>query len=283
MIDVFTGTPGSGKSLNAVKKILARLMLRRRTIINFEMEFPGMIGKRVRMPIIWDNSMMLVENFVDFARKYHKKNIKGRVYEGQTLVVIDECQLLFDPEILKENDTRKIWKWFFTQHRKLGFDFLLITQHINNIDPGIRKLLERETIHFKLENNPSGKMFMLLIWLVTKLLGITLFISITRWIKFDIKMFRKAGFFTYRAWIANIYNTSNMFEADNEIEALLAKKAREKVGGAPLGENRPFPALEMQQAEEYAKELVNTQLLDIEATEWGVRFAIDNVQCTIDN
>ncbi|MCL2081002.1 MAG: zonular occludens toxin domain-containing protein [Oscillospiraceae bacterium] len=271
MIDIYTGTPGSGKSLNAVKKILQRLMMRRRTILNFEIELPGRLGRLARMPIVWDNSMVLVENFVEFARKHHKKNAKGRVYEGQTLVVLDECQLMFDPELMKENDTRKIWKWFFTQHRKLGFDFLLITQHINNIDPAIRKLLERETIHFKVENNPSGKMFMLLLWLFTKLLGITLFISVTRWIKFDIKMFRKTGFFTYRAWLANIYNTSNMFEADSELEASLILKARENAGGAPLGEDRRFTALEKQQAEEYAKELVGVSLLEVQTTEWGAR------------
>lgn len=271
MIDIYTGTPGSGKSLNAVKKVMTRLLMRRRVLLNFEVTIPKTLQKRMREPIIWDNSMILIENFVDFAQRRHKKNRKGRVYEHQTLVVIDECQLLFDKDMLTP-ESRKQWKWFFTQHRKMGYDFLLITQHIDCVDATIRKLLERETMHFKLENNPSTKMWMLLMWTIFKLLGITLFISVTRWIKFDIKMFRKTSFFTYQKWLEDVYNTSNMFDSNDAFDPPPVSRRRQKAGGAPLGENRPVAALETHDAETYAQELINVRLADyMETTTWGVK------------
>lgn len=270
-IDVYSGTPGSGKSLNAVKLILQRMLFGQRTITNFEI-VPPKGYKNSRQPIFWDNSQMTLKNIINFARKFHYRNIKGGYPEHQTLVIIDEAQLFFDKDFLTPK-TRRQWKYFFTQHRKLGFDFLLITQHVSMLDTSIRNLLERETSHFKFENAPSTNFLMLLFYWICRGLGITLFFAVTGWVHNDRKMFRSRKFFHYRAWLANCYNTSNMFGVDldefiRELEAededIKPKRRAGKRFEPPANEQ---PELEPQP--EQTREF--TPLRDWQSTQWGVK------------
>ena len=71
--------------------------------------------------------------------------------EGQTLVVIDECQIIFNCRDFGRKD-RNAWVTFFAQHRKLGFNVILITQSDRMLDRQIRSLVEEEVKHRKLNN-----------------------------------------------------------------------------------------------------------------------------------
>ena len=93
-----------------------------------------------------DNSELTVQALTDYARKNHKI---GK--EGQTLVVIDECQVKFNSRDFGKKD-RMDWVVFFTQHRKYGFDpFILIAQYDRMIDRQITCLIESEHKHRKVE------------------------------------------------------------------------------------------------------------------------------------
>src|SRR5690554_2581391 len=90
MISLYTGTPGSGKSLHAARDIVKRVRSGRKLICNFPIN-TSVIKRAKSEPLYWDNSEMTPQKFVSYALKNHKI---GK--EGQTLIVIDEAQILFN-------------------------------------------------------------------------------------------------------------------------------------------------------------------------------------------
>jgi len=97
-----------------------------------------------------DNSDLSVDYLIDFAKNNHRlKN--GHISEGQTWLVIDECQIIFNCRCW--NDKQRLrWCTFFTQHRKFGYNVILVTQNDRMIDRAIRSLIEYNVIHRKITN-----------------------------------------------------------------------------------------------------------------------------------
>lgn len=150
MISLYSGTPGSGKSLHVAEKIYYRLLSRNDVIatFNINLDVISKKGKRkIGKFVCQDYSNLTVKWLIDYAKNNHKI---GK--ESQTLVVIDECQIIFNPREFNRTD-RLQWITFFTQHRKLGYDFILITQFDRLIDRQIRSLIEYEYKHLKANNN----------------------------------------------------------------------------------------------------------------------------------
>ena len=125
MVYLYSGTPGSGKSTHAAQSILEAVRGKRpkRVIANFE----------VNLEILRDRAgyFTYVENSalkVPYLETFSKDVFKGkRIVEGGILLVIDEAQLLFSPMAWQET-WKDGWLGFFTQHRKYGYDIILITQ-----------------------------------------------------------------------------------------------------------------------------------------------------------
>jgi len=67
---------------------------------------------------------------------------KGKYSEGSGLLILDECQLIFNS---RKWDKNFEWIEFFTQHRKLGWNVILIAHSIDMIDSQIRPLAEYES------------------------------------------------------------------------------------------------------------------------------------------
>lgn len=192
MISLYTGTPGSGKSLHAARDIYYRLLSRNAVISSFAIDTDVIskhgkrrIGKYTHVPI-YD---MNVDFFRDYAKINHKQD-----KEGQTLVLIDECQLIFNSRMFQRKD-RLDWIIFFTQHRKYGFDFILITQFDRLIDRQIRCLIEFEYKHLKMNYNGF----------IGMILPFALFSVKKYW--YCIKEFMDGSAFFYSKKIASIYNT----------------------------------------------------------------------------
>lgn len=144
-ITLYTGTPGSGKSFHAAKDIVRRLKRGGGLICNFPVN-ENFVKKRKAHVEYWDNSELTAARLVKYAMEHHKI---GK--EGQTLIVIDECQIIFNCRDFGRKD-RNAWVTFFSQHRKLGFNVILITQSDRMIDKQIRCLVETEIKHRKLNN-----------------------------------------------------------------------------------------------------------------------------------
>ena len=180
MIWLYTGTPGSGKSVHVAKDIYWKLRKPEWVFANFEINRDFFWDKKHKKNsqkgifIERPNWKLNARWLIDFAKAYFSKDTKGRIIEGQALLVIDECQLIFNAREWQAND-RMEWTSFFTQHRKLGYNIILITQFDRLIDRQIRSLVEYEVKHRKLNN------YKLLGKICGLLLGGTAFMSITYW------------------------------------------------------------------------------------------------------
>lgn len=198
MISFYSGTPGSGKSLHVARTIYTRLRVSKKDVIA---TFP------IKMSAVNNNGKIKTGRFscmhysnitptflVDYAKSNHKHGI-----EGQTLVVIDECQIIFNPRDVAKSD-RRAWIDFFTQHRKLGFDFILISPNDRLIDRQIRALFEYEVRHLKANN----------LGLIGMLLPFPMFVARTYW--YSIKELMSSEFFFYRKKWSELYDSYLFFD-----------------------------------------------------------------------
>lgn len=153
MISLYSGTPGSGKSVHAAREIRERLIYEKSyTIGNFDINRSSL--KRSKGVFLYvSNARLTPERLVQFSRRL-SAHLGRRLKEGEILLVIDEAQLLFNAREW-QNLARTGWLSFFSQHRKYGFDILLIAQFDRMLDRQVRSLLEYNTIHRKVSN--AGK------------------------------------------------------------------------------------------------------------------------------
>lgn len=154
MIYLYTGMPGSGKSLHSASEIDFYFRKRRNVICNYELNHNFWSERKWRKAGIIrtvPDEELSVPYLVKFAEEHHVKDSKGNVKERQTLLVIDECQNKFNCRTWNQPD-RPQWAEFFRQHRKLGYTVILITQDISFMDKQIRKVIEFEYRHRNLKN-----------------------------------------------------------------------------------------------------------------------------------
>ena len=196
MIYFYSGTPGSGKSLHVAKDIYTKLKYKGNVIASFPVN-TNIISKNGKKEIgqfiYKDYSELTVQFLINYAQENH---VPGK--EGQTLVVIDECQIIFNPREFNRND-RLEWITFFTQHRKLGYNFILISQFDRLVDRQIRCLFEYEIKHRKINNFGIG-MF----------IPIPTFVAITLWYGLREKI--SSEFFFYTKKFGKLYDTSMFFQ-----------------------------------------------------------------------
>ncbi len=216
MIYLYCGTPRSGKSLHTAVDIVHKLRRGQDVIANFivndelirkkpfrtfmektgckfkDNQFTYKLGKFTYK----DNPELTVPFLVDYAKKNHKY---GK--EGQTLLVIDECSVQFNPRDFKRAD-RDAWVKFFQHHGKLGYNVILISQSDGLIDKQIRAFIEYKIIHRKVNNFKIGWIF--------SLFHIGLFIAVTQW--YGVKEKCGSEFFRYRNFYSKIYDSYKMFD-----------------------------------------------------------------------
>lgn len=195
MIWLYSGTPGSGKSYHAVYDIINKIKRKdKNTVIaNFVLNISDKVQK-TRFKYV-DNSDLTIDYLVKYAYKNHKFGV-----EGQTLVVIDEAQILFNSRDWGTNSKKRMdWIKFFSQHRKYGYNFILIAQFDKMIDRQIRSLIEYEVSHMKINN---------FFWF----LPLTSFLCVERW--YGQKMKVGHNVIMYRKKIANYYNSYMTFEQE---------------------------------------------------------------------
>lgn len=196
---LYSGTPGSGKSFHAAKDIVQRLKKGGGLICNFPVN-EDFVGKKLRAHVeYWDNSQLTAERLVAYALEHHKI---GK--ENQTLVVIDECQIIFNCRDFGRKD-RNAWVTFFAQHRKLGYNVILISQSDRMLDRQIRSLIETEVRHRKLNNYGLGGMFLSLFSF-----GRTWFIAIDYWYGGN-KLKLGQTVFPFRKRYSEVYDSYKLF------------------------------------------------------------------------
>lgn len=203
MIDLYSGTPGSGKSLHCAQVVIGNLNIGHPVICNFPIN-KNAVRKSGKFKGQFDycpNDKLTPEYLVNFAREYWKgKTVK----EEHILLVIDECQLMFNARDWGKKGRDK-WLEFFTQHRKLGFHVILIAQMDGMLDKQIRGLIENEYIHRKLTNYGIKGYF-----LSALMLSPHLHVAVKVW----YPMKEKVGqdFFRYKKRLSSLYDSYLTFE-----------------------------------------------------------------------
>lgn len=214
MIYFYSGTPGSGKSLQVAKDIVNKLTVRKQNVIanidiNREVISKGLFGKKKKTGRFFylQNKYITPEFFYLYARKYH---VKGK--EGQTLIVLDEAQMIFSPTVVKlkcqeigNRDYRVNWLDFFTQHRHLGYNIIIISQFDRLIDPQIRCLFEYNVIHRKVNNFKIG-------WILS-VFRLSAFCAVHYW--YGVNQKCGAQWYFYSKKYSRIYDSYKKFDEIN--------------------------------------------------------------------
>ena len=176
----FSCKPGSGKSLHAAKMIDQWVRKGRNVIANFPVNDNFWAKKRrqdkLGKVIMVTNEELLkygIRGLVGYASQFHKRQPDGQMIEKQTLVIIDECQTIFNSRSWNTKG-RSDWISMFTQHRKFGFEFLLISQDKVFVDKQIRAVFEWDYEHRNL------KKFKTFGWLLSLVLGGNFFIVVVK-------------------------------------------------------------------------------------------------------
>lgn len=202
MISLYSGTPGSGKSLNAAAKVRASLKWYRPVIGTFHIN-KDCLYKNSKYEYTYVNIYQLTPDFlVEYAKK-NRPNKKNP--EGSFLLVIDEAQRIFNSRDWNGKDRSK-WITFFAEHRHLGYDIILISQNDRMLDKQIRALIEYNVIHRKLSAfGIIGKIFSLFSGQ---------FVVVETW--YPLKEKISATFFRGEKNLYNFYDSFEDFSSDED-------------------------------------------------------------------
>lgn len=143
MIRLFSGTPGSGKTLHAVHVMDWYNRHKKPVIANFELN--AALVKNADLMVYPDNKVT-PDLLIDYSRYWFQDK---KIKEGEILLVLDEAQLIFNARDWQFN---RPWISFFSQHRKYGYDVIMIAQYDRMIERQIRSLIEYEEKHLKVSN-----------------------------------------------------------------------------------------------------------------------------------
>lgn len=165
MIEIQQGTPGSGKSAAAVARAILHLRKGGVVAANFSLVdgwaeqivskfalsyLPFGYGKQYAYKRASDlHGRFYRVDSLDAIRSLEPRKLATGVYkdnggysEGAGLLILDESQLVFNSRKWQDNLP---WIEFFTQHRKIGWNVILIAHTQEMIDSQIRPLAEYES------------------------------------------------------------------------------------------------------------------------------------------
>lgn len=238
MIQLYSGTPGSGKSFHATQRIYYHLRAGKNVICNYKINTDACRqnflqywistifrtkghGYKKIGDFVYRSNVQLTVNFLKQYAKEHHVHSK----ESQTTVIIDECGIMFNPRTFAQRD-RLEWIEFLSLHRHYGFDFILVSQSDRMIDRQIRSFVEYEHKHRKVNNFGFGG---LLIHLLTMS---TFFIDVKIWYGLREKV--SSEWIRYSRRIASLYDTMYLDDGE-QTEALHPSEGDEERGGPAEG------------------------------------------------
>lgn len=222
MIELYTGSVGSGKSYHALRRGLVKCNAWTNNVVvaNFPIRATS---KREK-----ENWIYVDEPCVDYLIELSvDRKFIGR--EGYALLIIDEAGLFFNSRDwqIKSNE-RKKWIKFFSQSRKFGYDVVLIAQDERMIDRQIRSMAEYRVKHLKL------RYFWYFKWL-----PLQVFMYVAFWTGGRFNGIPSLD--VYLPWVARKYDTMRLFDMGDAIAEVLGKVEAgrgEQAGGPPGPDNQ---------------------------------------------
>lgn len=149
MIYVYTGVPGSGKSIHAANDVRFALNHGRPVIANFPLGEDAHVKQRELFTYI-PNEQMNPDDLKRYSDEYWS-NSEKMFREDWLLLVFDECQLLWNSRRWSEK-TRMEWLSFLSQSRKYAYKIIMIAQSAKMVDNQFRMLFDTEINHRKLSS-----------------------------------------------------------------------------------------------------------------------------------
>lgn len=203
MIYLYSGTPGSGKSLHVARVIKSTLLLNKPVISNIPINVS--LVKHPDKYLYVTDGMLRPSALVQYSRDYFADK---PVKEGQILLIIDEAQRMFNARDWSKSD-RAGWNEFFQLHRHYGFDIILVAQFDRMLDRQVRSVIEYEQIHRKVSNYGWRG------WILCAFMAAPcLFVSVKMW--YPMKERVGSEFFRYSKRLGKLYDTYMTFDAIEE-------------------------------------------------------------------
>lgn len=199
---LYSGTPGSGKSLHLAQDILyycsakkPRLVISNFTVDTSKLKYPDRFMYFDNEDLTPDKLIQLGIDRLSMWKDYND-------LEGSIVLIIDECQLLFNARAWNEKGRSK-WIKFFTQHRKLGYKVILVAQFDLMIDKQIRSLIDLQYVHRKFSDIGLLGLFLKVVTRSDLFIAVEIF--------YALKL--RTGWRLYRAHKRHyaIYDTCNLF------------------------------------------------------------------------
>lgn len=153
------------EQLRKGKNVIANFEINERLFRRFDRKHPGKRGQFIYVPNSqWlvnaykptvsgrrsipppSDSFSYINGLYGYAQNFHKRNYRGQIIESQTLLVLDECQDLYNPRSWNRKD-RLQWCSFFREHGKYGYEVYLISQDETVLDKQIRHVIQYEYVH----------------------------------------------------------------------------------------------------------------------------------------
>lgn len=202
MIYLYSGTPGSGKSLHQAEDIYWTIHNGKPVLANFEINIDVIKGNKSKFGEFYyiPNDILKPELLIAYSKIYFRDH---KFKEGAIRLYLDECQIIFNARDWQAKG-RKEWLSFFTQHRKYGYDIYLVAQFDRMIDRQIRSLIEYEVIHRKVKN--FGKYG----FIMNAAAAGSLFVAVKMW--YPMKERISSEFFKGHKKYYELYNTLNTFD-----------------------------------------------------------------------
>lgn len=141
-IYLYSGTPGSGKSLHISERIQA-LNARRIPIIcnlSINLNFLKYPELYIHVDLYELSPAFLIHEFIEF------KKVDAVRSEGDIFLILDEAQRKFNCRDYNASD-RRAWLDFFSIHRHFFYNIILSCQFDSMLDKQIRGLIEIEVKH----------------------------------------------------------------------------------------------------------------------------------------
>nr|DAX01719.1 MAG TPA: zonular occludens toxin [Inoviridae sp.] len=206
MIYLYSGTPGSGKSLHTARVIKNTLMLNKPVLANIPIN-TGLCKHPERFLYIPD-AMLKPSALVEYSKQHFKDR---PVKEGEILLIVDEAQRMFNARDWSKSD-RAGWNEFFQLHRHYGYDIILVAQFDRMLDRQVRSVIEYEQIHRKVSNYGWRG------WLLCAMMASPcLFVAVKMW--YPMKERVSSEFFRYSRKLGRLYDTYMTFPAVSEKES----------------------------------------------------------------
>lgn len=161
MIIAFVGTPGAGKSYDAVREIINNLRSGRRVYTNVEgmdnpecqrymQDYLGLDDYEFRSRFFWisDDDIEHFWDLMEHPLDDTSFPVALPLVKAGSLLVIDEIHKRFSNRDWNTEKNKLFADWCST-HRHYGFDVYFITQDMNKVEKHVRSLIEWSYVYRK--------------------------------------------------------------------------------------------------------------------------------------